>query len=177
MRRTKWFERKFSQIADNGLLPGILERLAGTPARLRALVADATPAEDGAGWSARKELGHLTDLEPLWLVRVQELIAGVPELTATDLANRATHEGDHDRWPLTTLVDRFETARQKLVEALRTAGDADLERAARHPRLGTPMRLVDLAYFVAEHDDHHIVRLRTLLKGDGNDRTAPGVDR
>jgi hypothetical protein len=39
------------------------------------------------------------------------------------------------------------------------AGDAPL---ARHPRLGTPMRLIDLAYFVAEHDDHHLARLREL---------------
>ena len=31
MRRTAWFDRKFPPIADNGLLPGILERLAGTP--------------------------------------------------------------------------------------------------------------------------------------------------
>jgi hypothetical protein len=32
------------------------------------------------------------------------------------------------------------------------------------------MRLVDLAFFVAEHDDHHLARLRTLLKRDGDDR-------
>jgi hypothetical protein len=28
------------------------------------------------------------------------------------------------------------------------------------------MRLIDLAYFVAEHDDHHMARLRTLLARD-----------
>ena len=49
--------------------------------------------------------------------------------------------------------------------ALRDLAAADLERAARHPRLGTPMRVVDLAYFVAEHDDHHLARLRELLTG------------
>jgi hypothetical protein len=27
MRRTPWFERRFAAIDDNGLLPGILERL------------------------------------------------------------------------------------------------------------------------------------------------------
>jgi hypothetical protein len=30
------------------------------------------------------------------------------------------------------------------------------------------MRLIDLAYFVAEHDDHHMARLRTLLEGDSD---------
>ena len=38
MKRTPWFERKFDPIADNGLLPGIIERLEGTPARLKAKV-------------------------------------------------------------------------------------------------------------------------------------------
>ena len=31
-----------------------------------------------------------------------------------------------------------------------------------HPRLGTPMRLIDLAFFVAEHDDHHLAQITHL---------------
>ena len=163
MFRTKWFQRKFPAITDNGLLPGILERLSGTSARLRAMVADARPRAVESGWSAAKELGHLSDIEPLWLARVQDILQGRPDLTAADLTNRATTDADHDRHPLPALVDRFEPARRALVVALRGATDADLERSAKHPRLGTPMRLVDLAYFVAEHDDHHMARLRELL--------------
>jgi hypothetical protein len=87
---------------------------------------------------------------------------GRPVLTVADLSNRATHEGDHDRWPLAELVERFEIARRAFVLVLRKADDSDLEHAAQHPRLGTPMRLIDLAYFVAEHDDHHLARLREL---------------
>jgi uncharacterized damage-inducible protein DinB len=170
MRRTAWFDRTFPPILDNGLLPGILERLDGTPVRLRAMVAGATGQDAPHGWSAAKELGHFADLEPLWLKRAQEILAGSSELTAADLANRATHDADHDRWPLSQLVDRFEPQRRVLVATVRAAEGSDLERAARHPRLGTPMRLVDLAFFVAEHDDHHMARLRTLLKRDGDDR-------
>ncbi len=33
-----------------------------------------------------------------------------------------------------------------------------------HPRLGHPMRLLDSLYFVAEHDDHHITKISTLLR-------------
>lgn len=166
MHRTNWFERPFPPIVDNGLLPAILERLEGTPARLRAMLASGEVASQTvpSGWSAAKEIGHLVDLEPLWLRRVQEILEGRAELSATDLANRATHEADHDAWPLLSLVDRLETARRSLIVAMRGAGEADLEKSARHPRLGTPMRIVDLAYFVAEHDDHHLARLRTLLR-------------
>jgi uncharacterized damage-inducible protein DinB len=166
MQRTHWFERQFSPIEDNGLLPTILERLEGTPARLRAMLANAEPTAGSVptGWSPAKEIGHLADLEPLWLQRVQDLLDGRADLTAADLTNRATHEADHDAWPLTQLVDRFELARRSLIVAMRGLADTDLERSARHPRLGTPMRIVDLAYFVAEHDDHHLARLRSLLQ-------------
>jgi hypothetical protein len=36
-------------------------------------------------------------------------------------------------------------------------------RAIPHPRLKTPMRLVDHLFFVAEHDDHHLARIWELL--------------
>jgi DinB superfamily len=164
VRRTAWFERRFAPIDDNGLLPGILERLDGTPARLTALLRmRSVTAAAPPGWSPAQELGHLLDLEPLWLARVRDIVQGRSDLTVADLTNRATHEGDHDRWPLEALVVRFTVARDMLVTALRALTPADLERSARHPRLGTPMRVVDLAYFVAEHDDHHMARLRELV--------------
>lgn len=167
-RRTPWFERQFPPIRDNGLLPVILERLEGTAPRLRALLPALERARPvGSGWSAAQEIGHLLDLEPLWLKRVHDLTRGEAVLSAADLTNRATHEGDHDQWPLWHLVERWEGARRELVSVLRAVTDADLERAASHPRLGTPMRLIDHAYFVAEHDDHHLARLRELTVSDG----------
>ncbi len=170
MRRTPWFERQFAPIADNGLLPGILERLDGTPARLAALLATcAVTVGARPGWSPAQELGHLVDLEPLWLARVRDIADGRSDLSVADLTNRATHEGDHDRWPLVVLAGRFAAERMKLVTAVRALTPADLERSARHPRLGTPMRVIDLAYFVAEHDDHHMARLRELVT-DGPDQ-------
>ena len=166
MRRTPWFERQFPLIADNGLLPGIMERLAGTPTRLRELVAHARSTDTPTvGWSPAKEIGHLIDLEPLWLQRVHDIRESRVELTAADLSNRLTHETNHDAWPLPQLVERFASERSALVAMLRAVSDPDLERSARHPRLGSMMRIVDLAYFVAEHDDHHMARVRELLGG------------
>ena len=165
MHRTPWFTRDFVPITDNGRLPGILERLDGTLPRLRALLdAGAAPVRPADGWTAAQEVGHLIDLEPLWLQRVRDIQAGRADLAVADLSNRATHEGDHDQWPLPVLAGRFGERRAALVQALRTLADGDFERSAKHPRLGTPMRIVDLAYFVAEHDDHHLARLRTLLR-------------
>jgi hypothetical protein len=39
-----------------------------------------------------------------------------------------------------------------------------LSASAVHPRLQQPMRLVDMLYFVAEHDDHHLARMTALAR-------------
>jgi hypothetical protein len=33
-----------------------------------------------------------------------------------------------------------------------------------HPRLQQPLRIVDIAYFDAEHDDYHLGRIGELLR-------------
>ncbi len=91
MKRTPWFERTFLAVEDNGLLPGILERLEGTPPRLRALLADVDrSSEVESGWSLAQELGHLNDLQPLWLQRAGDIVDGKTDLTVADLSNRKT---------------------------------------------------------------------------------------
>jgi uncharacterized damage-inducible protein DinB len=168
MKRTPWFDRTFLAVEDNGLLPGILERLEGTPHRLRALLAGVNrSSEVETGWSLAQELGHLNDLEPLWLRRAGDIVEGKADLTVADLSNRKTHESDHDRWPLAEHINRFERNRMAFIFRLRGASAEDLARASKHPRLGTPMRLIDLAFFVAEHDDHHMAKLRELKGHSG----------
>jgi len=45
MKKTEWFNRKFPVIEDNGVLPCIIERLAGTAIRLEELIRNIeTPA-------------------------------------------------------------------------------------------------------------------------------------
>ena len=56
----------------------------------------------------------------------------------------------------------FRSAREELFRALDVVDGSMIERAAKHPRLGKPMRLIDLAFFVAEHDDHHLARITQL---------------
>ena len=51
-----------------------------------------------------------------------------------------------------------------LVEFLENAIAEDLNKSALHPRLQTPMKIIYLAFFVAEHDDHHLAYI-TYLKG------------
>ena len=167
MKRTNWFDRKFPPITDNGVFPCILERLEGTPARLRQKFAKITGnlAPVGAGkWSIKKEIGHLIDLEPLWFERALQIIGGQSNLAVADLTNRKTHDAGHDFEEIADLLARFEKEREKFLAVLRQISEADLEKSAIHPRLGTPMKLIDLAFFVAEHDDHHLAQITFLGK-------------
>lgn len=166
--RTAWFDRNFPTISDNGLFPGIFERMAGTPARLKEKFAKTKaelmmPGHDK--WSVKKEVGHLIDLEPLWYERALQIIGGETDLIKADLTNRKTHETNHDAEDIQHLIDRFKAERDKLLEVLWQATEQDLEKSAIHPRLKTPMKLIDLAYFVAEHDDHHLAQITLLIKG------------
>jgi uncharacterized damage-inducible protein DinB len=170
MKRTNWFDRVFPPQTDNGVFPCILERLSGTAARLQEKINAVNVASIGTTstektWSIKKEIGHLIDLEPLWLARALEILADKKDLKVADLGNTKTHETDHDAKDFDDLIQDFRKNRQALMTVLEDIMEQDLEKAAVHPRLGTPMTLIDLAYFVAEHDDHHLAQI-SILRGN-----------
>jgi uncharacterized damage-inducible protein DinB len=164
---TPWFERRFDFSTPVALLPNLLTRLAGTPARLEDIVRAAAPAaltkQNGRQWSAQEQAGHLADLEPLWLARLRDYAAGREQLTVADLNNRKTDDARHDERAVKDILDELRTARGILVREARGVDGALLARTLPHPRLKTPMRLVDHLYFVAEHDDHHLAHIWGLL--------------
>lgn len=168
MTQTPWFERSFTPILDNGLLPAILERLEGTPVRLyrkvSGITTDLTQSREGK-WSAKKEIGHLLDLEPLWYDRMLQVMDNQQNLKVADLSNTQTHNADHDQRDVADLIGAFEIARAKTVALLRATTAQDLDKFAIHPRLGMQMRLIDLAFFAAEHDDHHLAHLHRVITG------------
>lgn len=174
-----WFERAFSFDLPLWRFPLLVERLRGTPARVEEFFRDLPPAcrtrHRGGAWSIQENLGHLLDLEPLWLGRVDDLLAGRPRLREADLTNRKTHEAGHDAAATADLLRAFRAARRDLVGALEAAGEAAAGRAALHPRLEQPMRLIDLVYFVAEHDDHHLARMRDLRRAFAAGDRAAGL--
>ncbi|MDH3652479.1 MAG: DinB family protein [Saprospiraceae bacterium] len=164
---TAWFERKFPSIDDTGRLPTLVERLISTPLRLTAKVSGITDLNLEVGksgrWSVKEEIGHLVTLEPLWLGRVHDILQEELILREADLTNQATFDGNFNEWDVDELVRAFREERIRLTAALEQLSSFDLEKSSLHPRLKIRMKIVDLAFFIAEHDDHHLVRIGNLL--------------
>jgi uncharacterized damage-inducible protein DinB len=170
-----WFERRFEFSFPVELFPNLCARLRGTPARLEEALRNgphnALIEKTQQKWSAQEHSGHLVDLEPLWLARVEDYVAGSQQLTPTDLRNRKTDEANHNSRQLEHILTEFRAARRRLLHRLEGLDSSLLARAIPHPRLQTPMRLVDHLYFVAEHDDHHLAQIWELVN------VAAGVRR
>jgi len=164
-----WFERKFEFTFPVELHPNVCARLRGTPARLeealRGRSHEILIRKAQGKWSAQEHAGHLLDLEALWLARVEDYVAASDQLTVADLRNRKTDEADYNARPLEQVLMEFRGARERLLKRVDGLDASLFARSILHPRLKTPMRLVDHLYFVAEHDDHHLARVWELVNG------------
>jgi hypothetical protein len=166
--RIKWTDRLFDSNFPVELYPEMIERVRGTPARLvdriSSLPADILTRRDGERWSIQENAGHLLDLEPLVMRRLEEYIAHARELHAADMTNRKTYEANHNDVSVDSILNGFRGARMPLVAKLDGLQPEVFTRVAIHPRLKAPMRLVDMIFFQAEHDDYHLARISELVR-------------
>ena len=163
----RWFDRSFTFDLPLTVFPAVIERLRGTPARAAELVAGA-PAQVltrrvNGKWSVQEHIAHLSDLGILDDKRLADFLAGASDLSVADLQNRATETADHNRQPIVAVLERLRTGRMDLVRRMDALTEDVVGRIAIHPRLKQPMRLMDWAIFVADHDDHHLAHVHQAL--------------
>jgi hypothetical protein len=168
MSRIKWTDRRFKFDFPAGIYPEMIERIRGTPARLEDLFAGLPPetltAQVDGRWSMQENAGHLLDLESLVSQRIDEYLACHSALHAADMSNRKTHDANHNNVTAGSILKAFRTARHEIVNRLESFETEIFERSALHPRQNVPMRLVDMLFFQAEHDDYHLARISELKK-------------
>lgn len=166
-----WVKRRFGFDLPADLYPELIERLRGTPARLEELVS-AVPktlltVRPGGAWSIQEHVGHLMELESLFTGRLDDYAAGADELRPADMSNRATEEADYNSRDVEELLSEFRACREALVARLEALSPESFSRSAFHRRLGVQMRLADMCFFHAEHDDHHLARMRAISRSPG----------
>lgn len=165
-----WLEYRWSFDFPTGMYRAFLECLRGTPARLEEMVRTASrealvrrPTE--GEWSALEHAGHLWVLDGLHHARVEQYLRGETSLVAADMTNRETFDSDFNRMAPEEVLKRFRGIREKEMRLLDGLTLSDAARVATHPRLKMAMRLVDMCFFAAEHDDHHLAVAQELLRG------------
>jgi DNA-binding MarR family transcriptional regulator/uncharacterized damage-inducible protein DinB len=162
-----WFDRKFDFTYLSTTPEVIFERLYSTSMRLNQMnnqFPESSLTKSNGKWSIKQNIGHLSDLEPVWIGRVRDIIQGKKEMRNIDFANKKTHKAKHNDMPLNQLISNFSTQRNSLIKLCQENYSSLLTSKALHPRLGIQMRIIDLLYFVAEHDDHHLSTIRHLTQ-------------
>jgi hypothetical protein len=71
---------------------------------------------------------------------------------------------DYNPWPIEKVVTFFRNTRKENLKKYESIKANDLLKSSLHPRLKVQMTPVDLAWFDAEHDDHHLVKINEILK-------------
>jgi len=164
----KWTDRQFKFDFPVGVYPWIIERLRGTPARVEELVRMLPPGiltkRINDKWSIQESIGHLSKVEILHDGRIDDFLAKKATLRPADMENKLTEAADFNSKAIADILKSFRTLRMKLVERLERLDDALVARPSHHPRLDIPMRPVDMAYFIAEHDDFHIAAVTRLAR-------------
>jgi uncharacterized damage-inducible protein DinB len=172
VRMRPWFERTFPSGLPSSDMPALLGRLRSAPRRVSDALGGYRPelrtVRPAGRWSIQEHAGHLLDLEPLWSARLDDYATGAAVLSAADLGNARTHGAGHNGRDPEALCAEFRQRREALVSRLEAMNGETLGRTALHPRLQRPMSAVDLCFFVAEHDDHHLLAMQeTAARFDG----------
>jgi uncharacterized damage-inducible protein DinB len=167
MERIKWNDRMFDLNLDVGLYQVIAERLRGTACRLFEMAESLSELEAeqsyNSNWSIKEHITHLLNIESLHDGRVDDFINKCPQLrpVKTDAANTETEQ--NNKMDLKGLIESFKQSRVNLIEKLETLNLETHHFYSLHPRLQINMRPIDLMFFIAEHDDHHLTSIREVL--------------
>lgn len=163
MQEIPWFERKLTFGATHDMLPYFLERISGTIVRLTAKVKDVPndvlSTQYNNKWSIKQNIGHLAEVDEINFRRIDEMLKGVPTMSPAVFEPN----GDYNAMPIEAVLHYFDKTRKKNIARYNQLNDDELGKASQHPRLKVMMTPVDLAWFDAEHDDHHLVKINFIL--------------
>jgi len=168
VERKKWFDKKFQFDLTPDKYSSLLKKLNETPHTIFRLVSSLDEKvlikRVDNRWSIKENVGHLIDLEELHDGRIDDFIAGKEILRPADLNNQKTNEANHNSKNINDLTERFKNVRENFVKRMRSLDVKILSSSSKHPRLKQPMRPIDMAQFVLEHDEHHLDIIKELIK-------------
>lgn len=163
MTETPWFERNLVFGKPTEMLPYYLERLEGTLARIEKKVLGLDDlllsSRFNDKWSIKQNIGHLAEVDEIANKRLDEMVRGTAILSPAVFEPR-----DYNHWPMAQVLEYFKSVRASNLRKYASLSANELTKSSLHPRLKVQMTPVDLAWFDAEHDDHHLVKINFIIQ-------------
>ncbi len=157
-----WFERNLKFGYPKEMLPFFLERLEGTIIRIEQKVKGVDEkilSERLNGkWCIKENIGHLAEVDEVANKRLDEIVNG-----AAVMSPAVFEPQDYSTWPIAKVIELFKKNRLSNIKKYNAIKEGDLLKSSEHPRLKVMMTPVDLAWFDAEHDDHHLVKINEII--------------
>ena len=167
MSKQKWFDKKFRFEFSQADFGKVLSKLSENPEIISDLVStlpnDILVQKVDKRWSIQENVGHLIDLEELHTGRIDDFIAEKKTLRPADLNNKKTDEANHNSKNINDLLIELKSVRENFITRMKNLNEKVLTSTSTHPRLNQPMRPIDMAQFVLEHDEHHIESIKELI--------------
>jgi uncharacterized damage-inducible protein DinB len=164
--RENWLEKQFDFDFPASKYIDYLQFLRETPAKIEVLVKD-LPQEvlvrrDEEAWSIQENVGHFLTAESLFLGRLDDYENDVSVLRPARFEDNPTDKADFNEKNIQWILEQFREQRAIYISRLDALQPEEFEKAILHPRLNKPMRLCDMLYFHAKHDQHHLTRIAEL---------------
>ena len=144
-----------------------ITKLSAFPARLHAFVAPLTDTQlrfrpHDKEWSILENIGHLIDIDRLYVVRVDLILSSERPQFAPFNPDETVQAGNYQTKSLSELMEVYTELRQATVAGLSTIEPDELTRVGIHARFGeiTVARLVEI---LANHDEVHYAQMNNNL--------------
>jgi len=163
----KWIERKFEFDFDDSNYHQLIDRLRETPSRLESLLESLSAkwlvSKDGKNWSIQENAGHLSTVDDLFIGRLDDYENNFKKHRPADMSGGGTIKANYNSKNIEDILTDFRKKREAYVKRLENYNSSKFSQSAWHPRLEKPMRLCDMLFFQAEHDDHHLGKIQNLI--------------
>ena len=164
--KENWLEKQFDFDFPASKYTEFLQILRNSPEKIEALLENLSKEDlihkDGDSWSIQENVGHFLTAEYLFLSRLDDYENDASVLQPARFEDNPTDKANFNEKSIQWILDQFREQRAVYISRLDALQPEDFEKAILHPRLNKPMRLCDMVYFHAQHDQHHLTRIAEL---------------
>jgi uncharacterized damage-inducible protein DinB len=161
-----WIDRKFEFDFPATIYPELIQRLKSTPLRLEGMISELPPEiltiRQSNKWSIQENAGHLITVDRLFAGRLDDYVNNTAELRPAKLDGSRTDMEDYNSHTIEEILTDFRENRGAYINRLADLEAGFFEKQSWHPRLKQPMRVCDMLYFQAEHDDYHLNKITKI---------------